>query len=93
MNTTETRKPEDDFILDAFLSTAPSMTAAIFKTVRAIALLAIAMSLPTPPAWPVPLAIAVLSIFNLTKWIAVSAIGVLLFFAIVPPQYLGFLKG
>jgi hypothetical protein len=93
MNTTETQKSEDDVILDAFLATAPSTAVAIYRMVRAIALLAIATSLPTTPSWTVALAIAVLSVFNLTKWIAASAVGILLFLTIIPPQYLGFLKG
>lgn len=93
MTTAETSNPDDDFLLDAFLSTAPSITVAAFRTVRAIALLAIATSLPSTPGWTVALAIAVLSIFNLTKWFAASAVGILLLLTIVPPHYFGFLKG
>lgn len=93
MTTAETSDPEDKVILDAFLASAPSMMVAIIRAVRAIALLAVSLSLPTSPGWTVALAIAVLSIFNLTKWLAAAAVGVLLLMTIVPPQYLGFLKG
>lgn len=88
MTTTETSNPEDDFILDAFLSTAPSIMVAIIRAVRAIALLAISISLPASPGWTVALTIAVLSAFNLTKWLAVLAIGLLLMLTIVPPSLL-----
>ncbi|WP_139221231.1 hypothetical protein [Bosea sp. OK403] len=80
-----------DEILAAVLS--GSFRHLAVRMARAIALfgvtLLLASSIPTlQSVWTLAFCIAVLSLFNMTKWVAATAIAAMLLVAVLPPQIL-----
>jgi hypothetical protein len=95
MTAADRQDDEDAAAADAFFSILPSAGSSLARLGRAVLLFAIALALArmTPwtggSAWTLALAVGLLSICTLTKWVATFGLAILLLFAILPPQVLG----
>lgn len=82
---------EDAALVEALFSALPSFTLLAIRATRAAALFGLTLllvrSIPTIEArWTLAICVAVLSLFNMTKWVAATAMAALLIVAVVPPQ-------
>lgn len=89
----EPHDPTNDFIVDAFVGVLPSAMLCAVRAARAVVLLVLtlllARNVPAIEAdFTLAFCVAILSLFNMTKWMAAAAIGVLLVVAVVPPHIL-----
>lgn len=91
MASTEEHDPSNDFILDAFLAVLPPFGLLAVRSLRALVLFGMALTLTRAipsieTGLTLSISIAILSLFNMTKWVAAMGIGALLVIAVVPPQ-------
>ncbi len=80
-------------VIEAFTRAAPPITLVLIRAARAAALFVVtAILLSFQPAvagvWALAFVISTLTLFNITKWFAAAAIGLLLIAAVMPPQAL-----